>query len=85
MMLAITAALLEKKVFMNVEQLDIAVGDYLQKVENNAVLETDFCSVYTIARPILELVKNVLFFKPKWQKMLDILIKGLDGNCNQAG
>jgi hypothetical protein len=41
----------------------------------------EFCGVYKAARPILLLIKGMLFFKPKWQVVLTGLIAGLDAVC----
>jgi len=54
-----------------------------QVTETGPVLpgSPEFCAVYKAARPILLLVKGMLFFKPKWQTVLTGLIAGLDAVC----
>lgn len=42
----------------------------------------NLCQSYTLARPILVLVKGILFFKPSWQNIVTALIAGLDTYCN---
>jgi len=37
-----------------------------------------FKTIWIAARPVLELVSKFLFFKPKWQKIIQVLITALD-------
>lgn len=40
-----------------------------------------FCIVYVSGRPVLQWVKAVLFFKPKWRAVVTVMIAGLDALC----
>ncbi len=41
----------------------------------------DICGTYKTVRPILVFAKGLLFFKPKWQAILQLLIDALDKQC----
>jgi hypothetical protein len=41
----------------------------------------NICKTYLAVRPVLKFVRGLLFFKPKWQKVLDLLIAVLDEGC----
>lgn len=42
----------------------------------------NICSAYTKAKPVLKLVKSILFFKPKWAAVIGLLITTMDEICN---
>jgi hypothetical protein len=43
-----------------------------------------FCIVYVSGRPVLQWVRAMLFFKPKWRAVLTAMIAGLDAMCAEA-
>lgn len=44
-------------------------------------LLTKICAAVTVAKPILQFVRSLLFFKPSWQKVLDIVINSANAVC----
>lgn len=44
----------------------------------------NLCVLYEGARPALAFVKAILFFKPKWQKVIGDLMASLDAECSKA-
>jgi hypothetical protein len=45
------------------------------------VVGLDLCQIYTRVQPVLSFVKDLLFFKPAWQAVLQSLIDALDKMC----
>lgn len=66
------------------------VDEHLDSAENSAILATDtatkgfpdLCVIYGTVRPVLKFARALLFFKPKWQKAIDLLTDNLDLACN---
>lgn len=42
----------------------------------------NICAVYQKLRPVLKFVRGLLFFKPKWQSIINAAIESLDQSCN---
>lgn len=71
-----------------VNQVDAHVEEHhdtIASLDASSMDTTKFCVIYTGAKPILNLAKNLLFFKPKWQTILKAFIAGLDTICPPAG
>lgn len=39
------------------------------------------CKAYLAVRPVLKFARGLLFFKPRWQKVIDILFVAMDEVC----
>lgn len=64
------------------EKVDSHVDMHFDKLEADFNEKSvSFCDAYYVARPVIIWVKGLLFFKPKWQKVLTILVASLDVNC----
>ncbi len=44
----------------------------------------NICNVYQKAKPVLKLARALLFWKPKWQAVIDELESVADGICPAA-
>jgi len=55
----------------------------LQELETTRAKLFNICKVYTTAKPVLLIAKKILFFKPKWQTVIGLLITTMDEICNQ--
>ena len=49
--------------------------------EANRIKLINICKAYQTARPILNIAKKILFFKPKWAAVIGFLIVTLDEIC----
>lgn len=68
---------------MNQEHI-AEVDNHLEKntiATNEKGVAFNLCEAYRVARPILKLARALLFWKPKWQNVLDILINTMDQEC----
>lgn len=60
---------------MTIEEIDA-------HIEKHAMAKgLDVCATFKKVRPVLVFVKSLLFFKPKWQAILQTLIDVLDKQC----
>lgn len=72
---------------MTIEQIDQHIEQHESRMkvakrpEGTAALNFDLCNYFRLARPILKFVRPFLFFKPKWQKILDTVIESGDAAC----
>lgn len=41
----------------------------------------DLCKIYTAVRPVLKFARGLLFFKPKWQSVISLLMEAMDEHC----
>jgi len=44
----------------------------------------NLCNTYIKIKPVLRFARTLLFFKPKWQSLIDELIHHLDKGCPQT-
>jgi hypothetical protein len=74
---------------MNVEQIDAHVDEHLEKLEaaDNSNLSgqqlqlANLCGVLHAAKPVLKFVRGLLFWKPKWQTVIDKVTEAIDNAC----
>lgn len=68
---------------MELEQIDQHIETHLneQDASGNDKLKgiAAIPALFTAVRPVLKFVRALLFFKPKWQKVLDTFIDAMDG------
>lgn len=62
---------------MNVEQIDTLHAVHEEAITTHPRGEK-LKAVWIVAKPILQLVKGLLFLKPKWQMTIDVLIMEVD-------
>ena len=75
---------MEEKI-MSIEEID----KHLEKSQQPATRDiastiNDVCKTYGEVRPILVFAKGLLFFKPKWQRVIESLLAVMDKNCDIA-
>lgn len=65
------------------EKVDAHVDALFEKLEKDfeSKSSVSFCDAYRVARPVILWVKGLLFFRPKWQKVLTIFVATLDVSC----
>jgi len=64
---------------MALDEIDAHLDEHL----HDQLSETSkFCELYKVARPILKFAVSILFFKPKWQEVLRMLIANMDNACD---
>lgn len=64
---------------MDMHEIDKHVEHHLSVAE---VKKLNLCAVYVGAKPVIKFVRGLLFFKPKWQQIIDLLTASLDESCN---
>lgn len=65
-----------------IDQIDAHVDDHLAKSEELAAQKMlNLCSIWTGVRPVVKFARALLFWKPKWQQVIDQLITSLDEAC----
>lgn len=72
-----------------VEEVDQALealeGTAERQLDANATVAQarlfNICAVYSKARPVLKFVRGLLFWKPKWQKIIEDVMTNLDASC----
>ena len=73
---------MEEKV-MSIEEIDSHLATTAQSgTRDIGSAVNDICKTYNDVRPILVFAKGILFFKPKWQAVIQSLIAAMDNNCN---
>jgi hypothetical protein len=65
---------------MNTEEIDSHVETHLDAIATNTKA-IDLCNLYHGVRPILKFAAALLFWKPKWQTVLNDFISHLDEAC----
>lgn len=69
---------------MEVHEIDSHVDDHLAKSEELAAQKMlNLCSIWTGVKPVIRFARALLFWKPKWQAVIDQLITSLDEACSQ--
>ena len=63
----------------DISQIDKQVDEFLAK--SSASKGFNICAIWLVVKPILTVVKTILFFKPKWQTVIDQFIAVVDGFC----
>ncbi len=73
---------------MNVEEIDAHVDAHLnaEVVNNSSMSESqlklfNICSVLQAAKPVLKFARGFLFFKPKWQAIIDKVLAVIETVC----
>ena len=71
-----------------IQEIDNHLEDFSANEANgnmsaNAMKLFSVCNAYQKVRPIIIFVKGLLFWKPKWQKVIDEFILVADGICPQ--
>ena len=65
---------------MDTNEIDSHVETHLaETAAGNKMI--DLCSLYQGVRPVLKFATALLFWKPKWQKVLNDFIAHLDEAC----
>lgn len=71
-----------------IEDIDTHIEEYEAKeVKASASLNAEqlrlfnVCNTYQKIKPIIKFIRGFLFFKPKWQKVLDEFIAVSDAAC----
>jgi len=59
-----------------VADIDAHVNDHLRTTANLKAIDLE--AAYKGVRPVLKFARSILFFKPKWQHVLDMFIASLD-------
>lgn len=60
---------------------DFAANEATEGMSANAFKLLSVCNVYQKIRPILKFAKSLLFWKPKWQIVIDEFMAVADGIC----
>jgi hypothetical protein len=66
---------INKHIFAHAEKLGV------KNLAGNNLKALNLCQIYTIARPILQLAKSILFFNTTWQSVIGAVIAALDTEC----
>jgi hypothetical protein len=66
---------INKHIFAKAEKFGV------KNLATNNLKSLNLCQIYTIARPILQLVKSILFFNSTWQGVIGAVIAALDTEC----
>jgi hypothetical protein len=71
---------------MNVQEIDDHVDNFTAAEApagfNEAQLKLfDICQVWQKVRPIVKFARNMLFWRPKWQDVVDQFIAAADLSC----
>ena len=65
-----------------IDALDAHVDEHLTTTESMSAQKLlDICAIWKGVRPIVKVARALLFWKPKWQAVLDQLITSLDATC----
>jgi len=65
---------------MQTEEIDSHVETHLSETEAGAKA-IDLCNLYHGVKPVLKFASALLFWRPKWQKVLNDFILHLDEAC----
>lgn len=52
-----------------------------QSLSGGLSADSHICLIWKAAKPIIEVVHGLLFFKPNWRRALEFLIAGMDNLC----
>lgn len=65
---------------MNTEEIDNHVDEHEAAINANTKA-INLCDLYNGVRPVLKFAVALLFWKPKWQKVLNDFLAHLDVAC----
>lgn len=71
---------------MQVEEIDNHLESYVAAeaaagMDANSLKLFNICGTYQKVRPIIKFVRAMLFFRPKWQAVIDEFMAVTDGIC----
>lgn len=68
-----------------VSDIDAHVDNHLEKVAGlDAGKLPNLCTVWSGVKPVIKFARALLFWKPKWQAVIDQFITSLDAACNET-
>ncbi len=78
----------KKEAQLSVEQIDKHIEKSqmpkgVQEAGAEKATALNLCVAYGKARPVIVFAQSLLFFKPKWQQAVSVLITAIDAACPQ--
>lgn len=75
---------MENEKTMSIHEIDQHIDKHEASGTAKGTAAFNLCSIYQKARPIVKFVRPFLFFKPKWQAVIDELVAAGDEACPVA-
>jgi hypothetical protein len=66
---------------LSIEEIDAHLIRQAEALNTKDFAGLDLCKIYKTVRPILEFAKLLLFFRPKWQAVLQSFLDAADKMC----